>query len=100
MPVRIKRASSRLTHAELVVVDGIEFWTRPELPDVEPDATDEYYDIEDNDRIEVIANMKYKRPDWWWVLAHRNDYGLLPNALTPGERVIVPRAPLIRKSLF
>jgi len=100
MPVRIKKGSSRLTHSELVVVDGIEFWTRPNLPDVDPDASDDYHELEDNDRIDVIANAKYRRFDWWWVLAHRNEYRLLPNALVPGQRLVVPRAPLVRKSLF
>ena len=100
MPVKIKKGSSRLTHSELVIVDGIEFWTRPEIPDVNAAASDEYMRIEDNQRIDTVATAKYRRTDWWWVLAHRNNYGLLPNAMRRGDRMIIPRASLVRKSLF
>lgn len=100
MPVRIKKASSRLTHSTLVVVDGIEFWTRPEIPDIEADSTDDYHNIEEHERIDKISQDKYKRTDWWWVLAHRNNMRLLPNELSPGNFLIVPRASLVRKNLF
>lgn len=100
MPVRIKKGSSRLTHSELVVVDGIEFWTRPDIPDVDGASDDAYYMVEDTDRIDKIAKDQYRREDWWWVIAHRNELRLLPNALTKGQTVIVPRAALVRKTLF
>lgn len=100
MPVRIKRGSSRLEHAELVVVDGIEFWTRPDIPDIEPDSTDVYHTTHESERIDIIAGDKYNKQEWWWVLAHRNDYRLLPFSLSAGNRMVVPRASRVRKELF
>ena len=100
MTVKIKKASSRLSHAELKVIDGIEFWTRPEIPEIEEASDDEYYVVEDSDRIDVISRKKYKRDDWWWVLAHRNNLRLLPGDIVAGTTLIVPRASRVRKTLF
>jgi len=100
MPVVIRKGSSRLVHSDLLVVDGIEFWTRPDLPTIEPDISDEYHVIDESDRSDIISRKKYKRDDWWWVLAHRNNYRLLPDDLVTGHTAVVPRASLVRKSLF
>jgi len=100
MAVRIKRGSSRLTHSELVKVDGIEFFTRPNIPDIDPASDDNYYRVTDTDRIDTISQEKYQRADWWWVLAHRNDLRVLPSDLTSGQTVVIPRAALVRRSLF
>lgn len=100
MPVRIKKGSSRLTHAELVVVDGIEFWARPEIPDLPPASTDTYHTIEDAVRIDMLARLKYRRQDWWWLLAHRNDMRVLPSEMTPAQTMVIPAATAIRKEIF
>jgi hypothetical protein len=100
MSVLIKRGSSRLAHAELVVVDGIEFWTRPNIPDLPASETDRTHIVEDRERMDTIANDKYRRQDFWWVIAHRNDFRLLPNALVAGKKIVIPDASLIRRELF
>lgn len=100
MSVRIKKGSSRLAHAELVVVDGIEFWTRPNVPDITPESSDSYHTTSEVERLDLIADNKYRRDDWWWVLAHRNDYNLVPNDVETGKSMVIPRASLIRKDLF
>ena len=100
MTVKIVRGSSRLRHAELHVIDGIEFWSRPDIPELTPSNFDKQYIVEDMRRIDNVARDRYKREDWWWVLAHRNNYMLLPDDLVPGQRITVTGASQVRKELF
>jgi len=100
MTVRIRRGSSRLVHSTLVVIDGVEFWTRPNLPELTPSSMDKQHLVADPERIDSIANARYKRDDWWWVLAHRNDLRLLPSALIPGQSIIVTDVTQVRRELF
>lgn len=100
MSVRIRKGSSRLVHSDLVVIDDIEFWTRPSVPDIDDAASDRFHLVEDTDRIDTISKRNYKRDDWWWVLAHRNNLRLLPNDIKTGDSIVIPLASLIRKNLF
>ena len=100
MSVRIKRGSSRLSHAELVVVDGIEFWSRPSIPVLTPSHSDKQYTVDDGKKINDISYVRYKRDDWWWVIAHRNDLRLLPGDLIAGNRIVITDASQVRRELF
>jgi hypothetical protein len=77
-------------HAELVTVDGVEFWDLPRLPDIKPAEDDLLYEVKDTDRIDMIANMRLKDPRLWDIIAQANEYRLIPNELKPGTLIRLP----------
>jgi len=100
MSVRIKRGTSRLTHAQLIVIDGIEFWTRPELPELTPSSNDIQHEVSVPERIDNIAKKRYQQDGRWWVIAHRNDLRVLPGDIMPGQRITITDPSQVRKELF
>jgi hypothetical protein len=100
MATRIKRSSSRLVHAKLVVADEAEFWSRPAIPDMPGNQRERTHVVEDGERIEVIAAKYYNRQDWWWIIAHRNNLMVLPSDLYPGKTIVIPDARAIRQRIF
>lgn len=100
MSVRIKKASSRLRHSELVVIDGIEFWTRPSIPGLTPSSNDTQHEVLESERIDNIAKKNYQQDGRWWVIAHRNGLRELPGDIIPGQRLIITDPAQVRKELF
>lgn len=100
MSVRIKRGSSRLAFAKLVVIDGIEFWTRPEIPRLTPGADDIQYTPIDGQRIDSIAKLVYQQDALWWVIAHRNDIKIIPNEISNERPLMITPASKVRRQLF
>lgn len=100
MPVLIKKNSSRLAHATLYVLDGIEFWSRPIYPELPSSANDVPHTVEDDERIEMIAEKYYGNQEWWWIIAYRNNLGLFPVALIPGQTLVIPDPAVVRGKMF
>ena len=100
MTVRIRKGSSRLVHSDLVIIDGIEFWTRPNIPDLEPATTDVQHEVKGIDRIDVISKQRYQNDGFWWTIAHRNNLRLLPCDLIVGNRIVISDPSKIRRELF
>ena len=100
MSVRIKKGTSRLVHAELYVIDGIEFWGRPELPDMTSHSTDTLHEVRGPDRMDTISRERYQNDEFWWTIAHRNNLRLIPNELIEGHRLVIADPTRIRKELF
>lgn len=100
MSVRIKKGTSRLSHSQLVVIDGIEFWTRPEIPDLTPSPSDTQHEVKDVERIDNIAKTHYQQDGRWWVIAHRNDLRELPGDVQEGQRIMITSPEQVRKELF
>lgn len=100
MPIRIRKGSSRLVHAELQNIDGIEFFSRPEIPDLSSSSSDIQHTVSDGDRLDTISKRYYKQDSFYWILAHRNDIRLFPDDLITGQRIVVTSSPQIRRELF
>jgi hypothetical protein len=100
MTIRVKKGSSRLVHAELQNIDGIEFFSRPELPELTESSTDKQHTVADVERLDSISRRYYRQDSFYWVIAHRNDIRIFPEGLMPGQRIIIPSAAKIRKELF
>ena len=100
MAVRIKKGSSFLVHANLLSVDGVEFWQRPEIPELPASSRDTPHTVEDGDTLERIAKKHFNRDDWDWVIAHKNNLRLLPSELRPGMVLMIPDTATVREKLF
>jgi nucleoid-associated protein YgaU len=100
MSVRIKRGSSRLIHAELVMIDGIEFWTRPDIPDLTPSTGDKEHRVQVGERLDTIAKKYYKQDGRHWVIAHRNNIKQMEEEVHVGTTLIISDPIQVRKELF
>lgn len=100
MAVRIKKGSSYLVHSKLVVVDDVEFWTRPEIPDLPASSRDIPHTVSDGERLEHISLKYFGRSDWDWVIAHKNNISSLPTGFKPGQTLLIPDSATVREKLF
>ena len=98
MAVTIKK-TSRLNFADLVSLDGFEFWDRPRLPDLPQSRDDEIYTVKQEDRIDLVSRNRYRTDEWDWAICHANDLRLLPNDLYPNRRIRLPAFRTIRDKL-
>ena len=100
MGIKIEKSTSRLSHSKLYLVDGVEFWGRPELREIPFSANDVMYEITSTDRIDLIAKKFYKRPRLWWIIAHANNMTDFPLCLVPGEKIRIPDPFYVRKYIL
>lgn len=94
MPVKI-RSTSRMIFARLLTLtstrgEDVETWEMPELPEVAASGDDIIYQVQQDDRIDLIAERFYGNPELWWVIALANDLNLLPNDLAPFSTIRIP----------
>ena len=89
MSVKIEK-SSTLQFATLRNVDGVEFWEKPEYPEIEPADDDLLITVESGDRIDVISNRLYGTSAYWRLIAVMNGLTLLPIALYKGQILRAP----------
>lgn len=89
MSVRLRK-TSRLTFARLLTIDDVEHWELPVYPKIESAADDIRYTVDQNDRIDRVANKFYGSMDLWWIIALANDMELLPIDLNPNEVIRIP----------
>lgn len=100
MSVNIEKQMSRLRHAILHSIDGIEFWGRPKLPAFPVSPKDTEYTVVEGDRIDTLAKRFFKNEKRWWVIAYANNMGLLPNELRVGMKIRIPDPALVRRVLL
>lgn len=90
---------SRLVHADLVTVDGVEFWDLPRLPGI-PNATDDLlYEVTDSDRPDLLAQKRYGDSRLWDILAQVNDWNLPILDLKSGDIIRMPSAARVTTKL-
>jgi len=99
MAVQIK-ASSPMQFADLVSVDGVEFWDTVDLPEIPEQADDVSYVVTSIDRIDTLAYTFYGDHRLWWVIAVANDMELLPTALSAGNTIRIPSPRFVKTQLF
>ncbi len=94
------RKRSRLQFANLVALDGFEFWDMVEPPEIVPQTDDSLYQVQSGDRIDLLANRFYGDPILWWVIAEANDLEFLPTDLIEGMQLRIPSSRYILQVLF
>lgn len=99
MPISLN-AKSRLRFKELLSVNGVEFWELDEFPVIPVSASDYYYYVNSNDRIDLLATRFYGDPNLWWVIAVANDMDLLPTNLREGDTIRIPSPTYVKETLF
>lgn len=99
MAVPVKN-TSRLLFADLVIVDGVEFWDVLDLPPYKPREGDIPHVVRGHDRIDLLAQKYYRDPVLWWVIAWANDLEILPTQLVVGASITVPDPNYVSTILF
>lgn len=89
MAVRI-RGTSRLNFARLIVLQDVEHWEKSEYPKIEESNDDTIYQVQQEDRIDLLAERFYGNAELWWVIAIINDLNLLPSDLKPFSTIRIP----------
>jgi hypothetical protein len=99
MAVKVRRLT-RLRFYDLALVGGVEFWDFNELPDLPVLNDDQYYQVQSNDRIDLLAQRFYGDARLWWVIAAANDIELLPVHLVDGLKLRIPSKAFVQQQLF
>lgn len=99
MTVRLS-ANSALRFADLLSVDGIEFWDILDLPTIPTQRDDVLHRVIQPDRIDLLANTYYGTPTLWWVIASANNIEIIPTALNIGDTLRIPSPRYVRENLF
>jgi nucleoid-associated protein YgaU len=89
MAVKV-RSTSRLNFSRLLTIDEVEHWEMAELPVIVAAQDDTFYQVNQEDRIDLIAQRFYGNPELWWVIAVANGLDLLPNDLKPFSTIRIP----------
>jgi len=91
MAIKIRR-TSRLNFSRLVTLGGsnVVSWEMPEYPAINEGQDDILYQVQQEDRIDLLAQRFYGTPELWWVIAVANGLALLPNDLRPYSTIRVP----------
>lgn len=84
------RSSSRLQFADLLIVDGVEFWDTLALPDAVPQPDDIQHVVASSDRIDLLAYRYYQDPGLWWVIAWANSLDILPTDMKENMQLRIP----------
>lgn len=98
MTVVVKN-TSRLIHANLLTEADVEFWELPEYPTVGEREDDIFHDVEQTDRVDMLASRYYGDPTLWWVIALANGLVHLPYELVAGTRLRVPSPTYVQTEL-
>lgn len=89
MSIDIKN-SSRLRFADLLSIDGMEFWDTLMLPLPESSQDDVTHIVMQGDRIDLIADRYYQDSGLWWVIAWANNLEILPTDMKENMRLRIP----------
>jgi hypothetical protein len=96
----IVRNRSRLQFGNLLTLDGFTFWDLLELPEIQPQPDDTFYQVQGTDRIDSLAYQFYGDPVLWWVIAAANDMELLPSDMNVGDLLRIPSQRYVLQILF
>jgi nucleoid-associated protein YgaU len=81
---------SRLRFADLLQQDGREFFDMLELPPLDPQVDDLQYEVQSNDRLDLLAHRFYDSAELQYVIAHANDIELWPTQVRVGSTLRIP----------
>lgn len=94
------RNTSRLSFADLLVIDGVEFWDTLVLPDSTPQQDDTTHVVSSSDRIDLLADRYYQDARLWWVIAWANDLDILPTDMKENAQLRIPSKNYVQNTLL
>lgn len=89
MSVDIKN-TSRLVFSDLRTINGVEFWSNGDPVVIPVNEDDLQYEVQDHDRLDLIADKFYSNAELAWVIAVANDMRLPTMELKRGQNLRVP----------
>ena len=89
MPARIAHRSW-LTFAKLNLVEGVEIWSPPELPEIVAQPDDITHVVEGRDRLDALALRYYQDHRLDWLIAMANNILDFTVDMVPGTDLIIP----------
>ena len=99
MTTRVSNMSP-LRFAELVTVDGVEFWNTLDLPEIPAQPGDIVHEVKSTDRLDLLAYEYYGDPVAKWVIAVANGMEILPTDLNAGDTIRIPSPRYVLTQLF
>jgi len=94
------RNTSRLAFADLLVLDGVEFWDTLVLPDSIPQQDDTQHIVSSNDRIDLLADRYYQDARLWWVIAWANGLDIIPTDMKENAQLRIPSKSYVVNTLL
>lgn len=92
--------NSRLFFADLLTLDGFEFWDTVVLPDARPRTDDIQHVVSSTDRIDLLAHRYYGDPQLWWVIAWANNLEILPTDMKQNAQLRIPSKNYVESELL
>ncbi len=89
MPARIAHRSW-LNFARLNLVDNVEIWSPPELPEITPQPDDIIHVVETRDRLDTLAVKYYQDHRLDWLIALANGIMDFTVDIVPGAELVIP----------
>ena len=87
--MRVMR-ESKLAFARLFIESGVQYWGLPDFPSVEPANDDILHEVGYGDRLDLLSQRYYGRPDLMWIIALNNGIAVYPNEVNPGTDLRIP----------
>lgn len=91
---------SRLRFKELLTIYGVTFWELDQYPTIPEQPDDQYYQITEADRIDLLAAEVYGDVHSWWIIAVANDMEVLPTDFQPGRVIRLPSPAYVADTLY
>jgi hypothetical protein len=91
---------SRLQFANLVMVDGRQFWDLPTIPELQAQDDDIQYQWDELDVPELVSNQFYNDTSLFWIIAKRNGLSDWPGTIQTGDVLVIPSARYIFEDFF
>jgi hypothetical protein len=82
----ILQPNSRIKFDEYRNIDGIEFWEKGEMPELNGPSL-EYHNVKGTDilRHDLMGYDNYEDSVMWWCIAQKNGYRYIFDEMIPGE---------------
>lgn len=90
---------SLLRSADLLQIDGIEFFDLVDTVRIPAQPDDLTHAVGPDDRIDSLAQQYYGDPVLWWVIAMANDLEILPTDLLTGRVLRIPSPTYVLQQL-
>lgn len=86
-----------LNFSPLTEYEGYEFWDVADFPEVLPQDSDRFVDVDSGyvGRLDLIAHDFYQDSNLWWIIALANKIDSVPTGVYLGLRLRIPNKPYV-----
>lgn len=81
---------SPLIYSKLLSLEEVVFWDKGRFPVILPQDDDQPYLVQKGERLDNLSFIQLGSERLGWIIMLRNDLGLYPNDLVPGETIFIP----------